>query len=130
MQNEGKKFKKVFYSYWFLFVMLGIFTVVSVAFTRSFYQDYQVKKEIERLKKEFSVLETKKLRSLELLSYFQSDEFLEKRARLEMNLSKPGEQVAVIKGLNEETDGQTENNVIKSNLPNYKKWWNYFFNHN
>ena len=130
MQNEGKKFKKVFYSYWFLFVMLGIFTVFSVDFTRSFYQDYQVKKEIERLKKEFSVLETKKLRSLELLSYFQSDEFLEKRARLEMNLSKPGEQVAVIKGLNEETDGQTENNVIKSNLPNYKKWWNYFFNHN
>jgi cell division protein FtsB len=130
MQNEGRKFKKIFYSYWFLFSMLVIFTVVSVAFTRSFYQDYQVKKEIEYLKKEAAVLEAKKLRSLELLSYFQSDEFLEKRARLEMNLTRPGEQAAVIKGLNEEVDGQMEGDMVESNLPNYKKWWNYFFNHN
>lgn len=127
MSASGKKIKRFFYSYWFLFLMVGIFFIFSVAFARSYYQDYQVKKEIDRLKNEAAILEEKKFKSFELLAYFKSDEFLEKRARLEMNLVKPGEQVAVVKGLNEETGGQTKDNMLKSDLPNYKKWWDYFF---
>lgn len=130
MSVSDKKIKKFFLSYWFLFLMVGVFFVFSVAFARSYYQDYQVKREIDRLKKEVAALEEKKIKSFELLSYFNSEEFLEKRARLEMNLVKQGEQVVVIKGLNQEVGGQIKNNMIKFDLPNYKKWWDYFFKNN
>ncbi len=131
MSLTGRQLKKFFYSYWFLLAMLVVFFVFSGAFIRSYYQDYQVKKEIERLQKEAAAMESKKLKSLELLNYFQSEEFVEKKAREEMNLVKPGEQAAIVRDLGGvQKSGQPSDNMIKSDLPNYKKWWNYFFNHN
>jgi len=129
MSLNDKKLKKWFFSYWYLLLMSIIFLVVVGAYTRSFYQDYQVKREIDNLKKETAQMEVKKMESLELLNYLKSDEFAEKKARLEMNMIKPGEQAVVIKNLETiEKNRQVENNMIKSNLPNYKKWWDYFFN--
>ncbi|HRY36984.1 MAG TPA: septum formation initiator family protein [Candidatus Magasanikbacteria bacterium] len=131
MSSGNRQLKKFFNSYWFLLVMLVIFFVFSGAFIRSYYQDYQIKKEIEDLQKQAAEMEAKKLKSLELLSYFQSEEFVEKKAREELNLIKSGEQAAIVRDLEGvKKNGQPSNDVIKSDLPNYKKWWFYFFNHN
>ena len=131
MSLNNKKIKKWFFSYWYLLFMVVIFLAVTGAYLRSFYQDYQIKKEIDRLKKETAQMEVKKMQSLELLNYLKSDEFAERKARLEMNMIKPGEQAVVVKDLETvEKNRQSGDNVIKSNLPNYKKWWNYFFNNN
>lgn len=111
--------------------MTAIFSVFLIMFLRVYYQDYQIKKEIESLKKQAEALEAKKIESLSWLEYFRSEEHMEKTARLEMNLVKPGEQVAIIKEISSTTgSGQAIKDMIKLNLPNYKKWWNYFFNHN
>lgn len=131
MSLNDKKLKKWFFSYWYLLLMLVIFFVLAGTYARSFFQDYQVKQEIDNLKKETAQMESKKIQSLELLNYLKSEESAEGKARLEMNMVKPGENVAVVKGLESvDKNRQVENNMIKSNLPNYKKWWNYFFNNN
>lgn len=131
MGLNDKKFKKWFFSYWYLLLMLLVFFVMVVAYARSFYQDYQIKREIENLKKETQQMEVKKMQLSEYLEYLKSDEFIESKARLEMNLVKPGEQAAVVQGLDSvKKNGQTENTMLKLDLPNYKKWWNYFFNNN
>ncbi len=129
MSLNDKKLKKWFFSYWYLLLMLVIFFVLAGTYARSFFQDYQVKQEIDNLKKETAQMESKKIQSLELLNYLKSEESAEGKARLEMNMVKPGENVAVVKGLESvDKNRQVENNMIKSNLPNYKKWWDYFFN--
>ena len=131
MAQNDRKFKKFFKSCWFLLLMLVIFGIFTTLFVRAFFQDYQIKKDIEKLKKETELMEGKKIKSLELLNYMKSEEFVEKKARLEMNMVKPGENVAVIKEVEIiKADRQSLDNVIKSNLPNYKKWWNYFFKNN
>ncbi len=131
MPQDNKTIKKFFNSCWFLLLMTAIFSVFLIMFLRVYYQDYQIKKEIESLKKQAEALEAKKIESLSWLEYFRSEEHMEKTARLEMNLVKPGEQVAIIKEISSTTgSGQAIKDMIKLNLPNYKKWWNYFFNHN
>ena len=131
MSGSDRKLKKWFFSYWYLLLMLVIFFVVAGAYARSFYQNYQVEKTIERLKKEIAEMEVKKMQSVELWNYLKSDEFIESKARSEMNMKELGEQEAVVTDLNTlEKNGQVKNNVIKSDLSNYKKWWDYFFNHN
>jgi len=131
MSTDGKKIKKFFYSYWFLALLFCIFFLLAGAFVKSFYQDYTIKKEIERLRKEAASMEAKKIQSLELLEYFKSNEFVERKAREDMGLIEPGEQAGVVNNLTKtKTGGQTAQNMVESDLPNYKKWWNYFFKHN
>lgn len=131
MVQNDKKFKKFFNSCWFLLIMLIIFGVFSILFLRAFYQDYQIKKDIEKLQQETKLMESRKLKSLDLLNYMKSEEFVEQKARLELNMVKPGENVAVIKELDiSEKNRQVINNMIDLDLSNYKKWWNYFFKHN
>jgi cell division protein FtsB len=131
MVKNDKKFKKFFNSCWFLLLMILIFGVFSVLFVRAFYQDYQIKKDIEKLKEETEMMESKKIKSLDLLNYMKSEEFVEKKARLEMNMVKPGENAGVVKEVQIlEQNRQIINNMVELNLPNYKKWWDYFFKHN
>lgn len=88
-----------------------------------------MKQEIERLKSEADTLESKKIETLEILKYVQSSDFAEQKARMEFNMSKPGEQVAIVKsgGSGEIGNGQVDNIVVESsNVSNFIKWWNFF----
>ncbi|MCX6782131.1 MAG: septum formation initiator family protein [Candidatus Magasanikbacteria bacterium] len=129
MSQNSNGWSQFFYSKIFLFIILvGIF-FVGFAFLRSYYQDYQVKQEIERLKSEADTLESKKIETLEILKYVQSSDFAEQKARMEFNMSKPGEQVAIVKsgGSGEIGNGQVDNIVVESsNVSNFIKWWNFF----
>lgn len=129
MTQKENGWSQFFYSRLFIFVVLAGIFFVSFAFLRSFYQDYQVRQEIERLKYEASALEAKKLETLEILKYVQSPDFAEEHARKEFNLVKPGEQVAIVKsegGLSL-VSGQENNKMIESDrVSNIIKWWNFF----
>ena len=133
MDNNETTWKGFFYSKWFVLIVIVGICFIGFAFFKSFYQDYQVRQEIERLKDEASRLEAKKIESLELLKYVQSNDFVESKARTDFNLIKPGEQVAVIMGENsaQSPSGQEAVGVVEyGRLTNPLKWWHFFTNSN
>jgi len=98
-------------------------------YARAFYQDYLVAQEIQHLQDQAKSLQAKKMELLEVLKYVKSDSFAEEKARTELNMVKPGEQVLVVPKV-AATDNRQENNgmVGWNNISNYKKWWYYFIN--
>jgi len=121
--------KHFFYSKWFLVAMLFLIVVMLSSYARAYYQEYLVKQEIKNLQEEVHSLESKKLETVEILKYVQSDAFVEEKARTELNLLKPGEKMAVIAEDSLKKDnGQLEDKVVKwSSLQNPIKWIKFFF---
>ena len=111
----------------FLIVLLGAVVLVAVAYARAYYQDYKIREEIRSLEDQVRTLETKKLESLDILKYVQSDAFVEETARTQLNLKKPGEQVVVIPNA-EERQARAIPSDNPQHLSNPMKWW-YYFSH-
>jgi len=128
MPAENKK-NNFFKSKLFALGLVLIFALTAFAYGRAYYQDYGVKQEIARLKDEVRDLEFKKIQSLEILQYVQSPAFAEEKARMELNMAKPGEKTAIFaSGNGADTEGgQTNEKDVKSNnASNILKWWRYF----
>jgi len=69
----------------------------------------------------------------ELIDYFNQDSFLEKQARIKLNLKKSGEKVMVVPEKPKEKKQEAIRVFDKKEQqiapePNWKEWWNYFFN--
>lgn len=121
--------KKFFGSRWFVVVATVAAFMVVGGFARAYYQDYLVMQDIERLREQAKSLAARKIELLEVLKYVKSDSFVEEKARSELNMAKPGENVLVVPKAAENDNGQEKNDVVGlSNVSNYKKWWHYFFN--
>lgn len=126
--NPVQKWKRFFYSRWFIICASLVIIFLTFSFIRAYYQEHLVREEIARLQEDAKRLESKKIEAIEMLSYMQTQDFLEEKARTEFNLVKPGEKSAVIKDT-DKASGQTNNNVLKfDSTPNIIKWWNLFFN--
>ncbi len=116
-----------FYSQWFFLALVGITALVIFAYARAFYQDYMVRKEIDQLKRETQQLEGRKIETLELLKSVKSVDFVERKARLELNLVKPGEKVVVFNS-SPTSSRQIQPNMIQTDESQpWQKWWDYFF---
>ncbi len=130
MIDAGKgKWSQIFYSRWFLIALFVLVLLLAFSYARIYYQEYKVREEIKNLQDEAHNLEAKKIESMEILKYVQSDAFVEEKARTELNLSKPGEKEAVFQnGGRKSVIGQPENNLIKwSSTNNPLKWLKFFF---
>lgn len=113
-----------------LFLLVFGLAVFFIGFNygRAWYQDYQIKEEIRRLEDEAERLEAKKMESLEVLKYVQSEDFAEAKARTELNLMGEGESAAIVKLPVLKTSGQEKKEVIEWNgISNPVKWWRYFW---
>lgn len=131
MAVEKSNWTKFFYSRWFFVVVVALIILVTLAFFKSYYQDYQMREEIRRLKEEAERLETKKIQSLEIFKYVQSKNFVEDKARTEFNMAKPGEKTVIIIPNQKlsENNRQVDNQVVKwISISNPIKWWKLFFN--
>lgn len=130
--RQQSTFSRLMASRMFLFALVGIAGLVSFNYGRAYYQDYKIRQEIAELHNEVRRLEKKKIESLEILKYVASQDFVEAKARTELNMKKPGEQVLVVKG--EVADDVGENMAAsapsedKKPLKNIVKWW-YYFSH-
>ena len=84
---------------------------------------YNIHQEIKELEGQLSELKEKTETTDKLITYLKTDEYVEKQARSQLNLSKPGE-----KQINLFTT-DSDRNIIEQggNLPNINKWFNYFF---
>lgn len=128
-ETASTKWKQIFYSRWFLFALFIVSVLLIFSYARAYYREYKVRIEIESLKEEVKKLEAKKIQTVEVLKYVQSQAFVEEKARTELNLLKPGEKMAVIPSGTDKNDiGQSEMNLVKwTNVKNPVKWFKFFF---
>ena len=130
MKNPNKKITKLFYSPKFI-TLVGfiILILISIPLAKNISKRYVVNQEVMDLEQEISDLESKNKDFKIFVSYLESDQFVEEQARLKLGLKKPGEEVIVLKEDLTASSSQTNlANNDNQNIPNYLKWWNYFFN--
>jgi len=130
-RKEQTILKRFFGSRLFLLLALVLAILIAFGYARAYYQDFKIKQEIRALQEEVKNLEHKKLESMEILKYVISPAFVEEKARTELNMKKPGENVMVIKNQVESNDVDVlqdvnSGGVEKHLLNNPIKWWYYF----
>ena len=123
---------KFFYSKWFILIGSSVVVFLLVSVGRSYYEQNKIRQEIMHLQEETKQLESKKLETIALLQYVHSPTFIEEKARTELNLIKPGEQVSIIKNPRKNSADRQNIAVMvpSSRSSNPEKWFNYFFGHN
>jgi len=114
-------------------LLIGAFFIVRSGFEKH-QQDQEVQKEINTLMEQAESLENKSTKLSEKIEYFKTSDFKEKLAKEKLNYKKEGEEMVVIKPST--LADQREESIVaegvsdrqeESEIPNYKKWWNYFF---
>lgn len=123
--------KKFTSSKFFIILLILILIGVITALGKEGYRKYQLDREMASLKEEISSLKKENEEVSELLNYFESDEFLEKQARLKLNLLKQGEKLIIIRPEKKDTlsSVSVEENKTKKDFSNIKKWLDYLFNY-
>lgn len=91
--------------------------------TRSIYDIWQKKDFVMQAQKELDFQKQENQRLKSALSYSQTPEFIEKEARDKLFMVKQGEQKVLIP---QELENSKEEQG-KNKDPNWKKWWNLFF---
>lgn len=124
-RQEKSIIKRFYKSRLFLVIILFVSIFMILDYSRAYYQDYKIKQEIKSLEEEFARLQKNKLESLDLLEYVSDSDFVEEKAREELNLKKPGENVLIIKREDPaDTGSYQEQSEEKKSNP--KRWLNYF----
>lgn len=126
--RESSLVKRFFISRWFLICGFVVALFLAFAYARAYYQDYKIKQEIRQLKEEVRLMERKKLESLDILEYVMSSTFVEEKARTELGMKKPGEQVIILDaGQAKKEPAEAPKEEDRQNFRNPIKWWYYFF---
>lgn len=123
--NKIKKEKK-FYSQFSIVFGIFLLVFISVSLVKEIVRRYEVNKEISQLETEIGRLESRNGELDQLITFFNTDEFLEQEARTRLNLQKPQEQVIIIPDLKLAPREEQKANLELS-LTNPHRWWNHFF---
>lgn len=126
MNNQGGLKAKIIFA-----TCLIILLVVGVGLAKSWQRGNGINQEISGLGSSIKNLEKDNLELKELIEYFNSDAYIEEKARIDLGLRKAEEKVVIVgnqrkQGLNNLNKNISETNV--ENLSNPEKWWVYFFN--
>lgn len=111
-------------------LLLGVATVVvylSVATVSRGYQLYQLKLEGARLGKDIAALRTRQEALVLEKTSVTSDAFVEKVAREELNLIKPGEIAVIVLSPQYPPTSERKREASTMPLPNWRRWWDLFF---
>lgn len=95
-------------------------------------QQSKIDKEISSLKAEIAAAEGKNSDLKKMIDYLESDAFLDEQARLNFNLKKNGEKIAVVKTGDGELSlfqpsSSSDPKAEEKKRNNYQKWIDYFF---
>jgi len=116
------------------FLGLVIIILISFPLSKNISKKYKIDQEIKELEKEINDLEYRNNDFKKLISYLESDQFVEEQAKLNLGLKKQGEEAIIVKEKNETVNSETGDFIIgdidnKSlNYSNPQRWWYYFFN--
>lgn len=123
--NSRGRFWAVVTSRFFLLIALVAIIIVVVALINGWRRGRELAQEVETLHDKISTYEKKNQELGELMTYFQTDDYAEREARLRLNLKLPGEQVVILPSDTANGQGGTEGNGGFEQ--NWQLWWNYFF---
>jgi cell division protein FtsB len=115
------------YSKYSLFTLMVIFLLVIIALGRESYLNYQTNQEIRGLRDKIEKLKKDNVELAEMEKYFQSEEFLEKEARLKLNLIRDGEKLIIVKEEEKSLVEEQSEEEKSENVSNFRNWWKYFF---
>jgi len=106
----------------------GILLLLTTLF--SFFKDYlnarKIDAEISLLQQEIYDLQESNLKVAELIQYFDSANYAEKKAREELGLIKPGESVVIFPKNLSESKIATDK-TLKEKNSNLRMWFQYFY---
>ena len=112
-------------------IILSILLIIAtVNFTRTIFNILESSKRLTNTKTEVLSLETKRTELESELEYKKTIEFIEEKARNELNLKKPGEDVFIApEGLGEEdeTEPQVAKKKTRREKSNAALWAELFF---
>lgn len=121
--------KKILYSKPSIFFLLLVIIFIVIALGRESYRFFRINQEIKGLKQKIADIEKSNEELSKMREYYQSEEFLEREARLKLNLTKPGEKLIIIKQKEESPEEKIEEKkAIAKEISNIQRWWDYFFN--
>ncbi|MFH1611884.1 MAG: septum formation initiator family protein [bacterium] len=137
-QSNKKTIRKILGSKTFLVLILFALIGIVLSVGRESYNKYQLTKEINKLKGDIEKIEGRNSQLADLMDYFSEDSFLEKEAKVKLNLQKPGEKVVIFSDVysddvtdsvnSQEAIDNSDNQDNNDRLANCWKWWEYFFN--
>lgn len=84
---------------------------------------YEIKKEISTLENQLNNIEDKSDKITNMIAYLKTDDYIEKEARLKLNLVRAGEKQI---NFTSSTDSITQRDLSASDS-NFNKWFKYFF---
>lgn len=128
--KKDKFFKRFLSSKIFFILGIVIFGFLLFALLNKFFESREIDQEIRESEEEIARLETKNSELKELLSYLDTDAFLEQEARLKFNMQKPGESVMVVPEGSGDEKRKNDLAVLTAEekfRSNPAKWWDYFF---
>lgn len=110
---------------------LAIVIVISIPISKNISKKYNIDQEILELEKEITAMESANTDFKKMITYLESDSFVEEQARLNLGLKKEGEEVIVV----ESSDFSKEagqKNILANGFGQGDKffpivWWDYFF---
>ncbi len=139
-RRKKNLFNKIFLSQIAL-MLIGfvVLVLISIPLARNMSKKYKANDEINDLQEEIADLEGRNTELKDLVEYLNSDRFVEEQARLKLNYKNEGEEVFIIKGIEDSGDNISLNkNNPSYNIPglnkneyqeksNLIKWCKYFF---
>jgi cell division protein FtsL len=126
----------------FFVLVLAILVLLMIPLSKNISGRFRINQEIKDLETQIANTQNKNNDLNKLITYLNSDQFVEQQARENLNLKKDGEQVVVLRGLNEPQDGKVppstqENSVFsvpglekaenRAETSNPQKWFKYFW---
>lgn len=122
------------------YILLSILLILaSINFTRTAYDILKSSKRLDDLEDDVSLLDAKKQRLESEISKKKTPQYVEEKARNELNMIKPGEKIVVFVGNKKETSAspvfsENANNVLSASTkipekksPNPVLWYKLFF---
>jgi cell division protein FtsB len=116
-----------------IFLILFICGLFGYLVLKETYQKKEVEKEITALKQEAEKIQNENIKIEDRIAYLASADYQKIEAKDKLNLQDPGEKVVIVSQNpieKKEIPAEPENNSNGKKLsyiPNYEKWWNYFF---
>lgn len=138
-QNKKKNNNKIKIALQLLFTvaLIVIMVFLSIPLSNKLKRQHSVNDEIKALKQEIEMDKQKNGELKEFVEYLSSDQFVEEKARMNLNYRKEGESVVVIKDENQDIENTENDFVYSSNAKTEKEeerfknlynWIDYFFN--
>lgn len=129
MQRPRQTFWGRFYNSNVFIIILSLFLIFSLfKVGKELIKRHAINQEISDLNKQLTAVSQEKDKLKDLISYLETDKYVEEQARLQLNLSKPGEKRIDL--TSDRNNQVTEISNTEEDLANWRKWFNYFFAEN